>query len=81
MLLAFDGHQGYSQHGVKVATEHAITRALENGFCILTVRNSYHLGRAGHYGEMAAHAGLGYLAFINVVGRPALVAPFGGARA
>ncbi|GGX19621.1 lactate dehydrogenase [Pigmentiphaga litoralis] len=81
MLLAFDGHQGYGQHGVKVATEHAITRAREKGLCILTVRNSYHLGRAGHYGEMAAHAGLGYLAFINVVGRPALVAPFGGATA
>lgn len=59
----------------------AIERAQRQGACFLTLKNSYHLGRAGHYGEMAARAGLAYLSFINIVGRPPTVAPFGGADA
>ena len=80
-LLEFDGHRGYGQHAGKVAVLAAIERAGKNASCFLTLRNSYHLGRAGHYGEMAANAGLVYLSFINIVGRQPTVAPYGGAQA
>ena len=80
-LLKFDGHRGYGQHAGKVAVRAAIQRASENASCFLTLMNSYHLGRAGHYGEMAAKAGLVYLSFINIVGRVPTVAPFGGTQA
>ena len=80
-MLAFEGNRGFGQHAGKVAVQAAIERARQHGSCFLTLRNSYHLGRAGHYGEMAAKAGLVYLSFINVVGRPPTVAPYGGASA
>ena len=80
-LLEFDGRRGFGQHAGKVAVLAAIERASKNATCLLTLRNSYHLGRAGHYGEMAAKAGLVYLSFINVVGRQPTVAPYGGAQA
>lgn len=80
-LLAFDGGRAYGQHAGKVAVGAAIERASNSTSCLLTLQNSYHLGRAGHYGEMAAKAGLIYLSFINVVGREPTVAPFGGAQA
>lgn len=80
-FLSFDGLRGFGQHAGKVALEAAIVMAQRDGSCFLTLRNSYHLGRAGHYGEMAANAGLVYLSFINVVGRQPTVAPFGGAEA
>ncbi len=81
MLLAFEGHRGYGQHAAKVAVKAAIEKASRAGSCFLTLRDSYHLGRAGHYGEMAAKAGLIYLSFVNIVGRPPTVAPYGGADA
>jgi L-lactate dehydrogenase len=81
MFLRFDGRRGYGQHAGKVAVAAAIDRATDIGACFVTLKNSYHLGRAGHYGEMAAAAGLVYLSFVNVVGRGPTVAPFGGAQA
>lgn len=80
-VLQFDAHRGYGQHAGKVAVSQAIARAQQQGACFLTLKNSYHLGRAGHYGEMAASAGLVYLSFVNIVGRPPTVAPFGGTQA
>ena len=80
-LLGFNGQRGFGQHVGRVAVGEAIARAQAQGSCFLSVKNSYHLGRAGHYGEMAAHAGLVYLSFINVVGREPMVAPFGGSQA
>lgn len=81
IFLAFDAHSGFGQHAGKVAVARAIDRARLSGACFLTVSDSYHLGRAGHYGEMAARAGLVYLSFINVVGLPPMVAPYGGIEA
>jgi L-lactate dehydrogenase len=80
-FLSFDGHRGFGQHVGKVAVLAAIAQAREQGCCLLTIRDSYHLGRAGHYGEMAARAGLVYLSFLNVVGLTPMVAPFGGREA
>lgn len=80
-MLAYDGHMGLGQYVGKVVIEDAIARTREHGQCIVTLRNSHHLGRMGHYGELVAAQGLILLAFTNVTNRPPTVAPFGGARA
>jgi len=80
-LLAFDGNNGFGQHVGKAVMQQSIERARQHGQCIVTLRRSHHLGRMGHYGEMAAQAGLVLLAFTNVINRAPTVAPYGGARA
>lgn len=80
-LLLFEGNRGLGQHVGKVVVEQAMARAFDRGVCILTLRNSHHLGRMGQYGEMCAHAGLVFMAFTNVTNRAPMVAPFGGAEA
>lgn len=80
-LLAFEGNSGFGQHVGKTAIQQAIARTAEHGQCILTLRNTHHLGRMGYYGEMVAAAGQILLAFTNVINRSPTVAPFGGARA
>lgn len=77
-LLLYDGNRGFGQHVGKIVVEHAIARAFDKGVCILTLRNSHHLGRMGQYGEMAAAQGLVFMAFTNVTNRQPMVAPFGG---
>lgn len=80
-MLAFEGNQGLGQHVGKVIMQQALERTREHGQCIVTLRNSHHLGRMGFYGEMAAHDGFILLAFTNVINREPTVAPFGGAQA
>ncbi len=80
-LLAFDGHNGLGQYVGKAVFEQAISHAGQHGQCIFTLRNTHHLGRLGHYGEMAVAAGLVLLAFTNVINRKPTVAPFGGGAA
>ncbi|HYP70994.1 MAG TPA: Ldh family oxidoreductase [Variovorax sp.] len=77
-LLAFDGQAGFGQHVGKTVIQAGIERVRTTGQCILTIKQSHHLGRMGHYGEMAAAAGFVLLCFSNVINRPPVVAPFGG---
>ncbi|MDL9998957.1 Ldh family oxidoreductase [Variovorax sp. J22P240] len=77
-LLVFDGHSGFGQHVGKTVMQAGIERVRQTGHCILTLRRSHHLGRMGHYGEMAAAAGFVLLSFTNVINRPPMVAPYGG---
>lgn len=80
-MLAFEGNHGLGQHVGKVVMQQALQRTREHGQCIVTLRNSHHLGRMGFYGEMAAHDGFILLAFTNVINRAPTVAPYGGAQA
>ncbi len=77
-LLIVDGNRGYGQAIAKQATEMAIDKASADGFAILGLRNSCHIGRVGTYGEMCAEAGFASIHFVNVIGRTAIVAPHGG---
>jgi uncharacterized oxidoreductase len=52
----------------------------KHGSCIMTLANAHHLGRIGHFAEMAVAQGLVAIHFVNVLSRP-VVAPFGGATA
>jgi uncharacterized oxidoreductase len=56
----------------------AMDRVKETGSCILALSNAHHLGRIGHFAEMAVAQGLVSMHFVNVQSRP-VVAPWGGA--
>jgi uncharacterized oxidoreductase len=76
-LLALDGQRGYGQVVGAQGMELAIARARQHGSCILSLAQAHHLGRIGHFAEMAVAQGLVSLHFVNVLSRP-VVAPFGG---
>jgi len=80
-LLTLDGGMGLGQVVGHDAMVIAIQRARLHGVAVLSLRNTHHLGRIGHWGEQAAAAGLVSMHYVNVIGRPALVAPWGGSRA
>ena len=77
-LLTLDGQRGYGQIVGEQAMALGIARAKTHGSCIMTLGNAHHLGRIGHFAEMAVDQGLVSLHFVNVLSRP-VVAPFGGA--
>jgi uncharacterized oxidoreductase len=77
-LLTLDGQRGYGQIVGEQAMRLGITRAQAHGSCIVSLGNAHHLGRIGHFAEMAVDQGLVSLHFVNVLSRP-VVAPFGGA--
>ena len=79
-LLALDGCQGYGQVIGLEAMELAIARARRHGSCVMTLANSHHLGRIGHWAEMAVAQGLVSIHFVNVISH-ARVAAYGGADA
>lgn len=77
-LLTLDGQRGYGQVVGEQAMALGMERAKTHGSCIMTLANAHHLGRIGHFAEMAVAQGLVSLHFVNVLSRP-VVAPFGGA--
>ncbi len=79
-LLALDGCQGYGQVIGLEAMELAIERARRHGSCVMTLADAHHLGRIGHWAEMALAQGLISIHFVNVISH-ARVAAHGGADA
>ncbi len=76
-LLALDGQRGYGQVVGRQAMEFAMQRAEDTGSCVMALANAHHLGRIGHFAEMAVARGLVSIHFVNVQSRP-VVAPWGG---
>jgi uncharacterized oxidoreductase len=76
-LVICDGNQGPGQVMAHDAMAIGIARAKTNGSCIIGLRDSYHIGRIGHWAEQCAAAGLVSVHFVNVVSFPVVV-PFGG---
>ena len=76
-LLSLDGQRGYGQVIGEQAMALALERVRAHGSCIMTLANSHHLGRIGHFAEMAVAQGFIALHFVNVQSRP-VVAPWGG---
>ena len=76
-MLNVNGQRGYGQVVGVQAMELAIDRAKTYGSCIMTLAHAHHLGRIGHFSEMAVARGLIALHFVNVISRP-VVAPWGG---
>lgn len=77
-LLALDGQRGYGQVVGEQAMQMGIARTQQHGSCIMTLGQAHHLGRIGHWAEMAVAQGLVSIHFVNVLSRP-VVAPWGGA--
>lgn len=80
-LVVLDGNSGFGQVMGQAAMTLAVERAKAHGVALVGLRNSFHIGRIGHWGEQCARAGLASIHFANVAGHPPLVAPFGGATA
>ena len=76
-MLSLDGQSGYGQIVGAQAMELGMARAQAHGSCIMTLANAHHLGRIGHFAEMATAQGLVSMHFVNVLSRP-VVAPWGG---
>ena len=77
-MLTLDGQRGFGQVVGEEAMQLGMQRARQHGSCIMTLANAHHLGRIGHFAEMAVAQGLVSMHFVNVLARPA-VAPWGGA--
>ena len=76
-LLSLNGQRGYGQVIGEQAMALGIARTKLHGSCIMALAESHHLGRIGHFAEMAVAEGLVSLHFVNVKSR-AVVAPWGG---
>ena len=76
-MLTLNGQRGYGQVIGEQAMALGIARAKTHGSCIMALADSHHLGRIGHFAEMAVAQGLVSLHFVNVISRP-VVAPWGG---
>lgn len=74
-FLIVDAQISLGQPTARNAVERAIPMAKAGGVAILNLLDSHHIGRIGHYAEIAAQAGLISLFWVNVAGRPPIVAP------
>jgi len=75
--LVLDGGLGLGQSVAHDAMAMGIARTRETGSAIISLRNSHHIGRIGHWAEQCAREGLVSIHFVNVISEP-VVAPFGG---
>jgi uncharacterized oxidoreductase len=80
-FLLVDGGRGFGHVIAEKAMNMAIARAKTNHFALLSLRNSFHLGRLGDWGAMAAEAGYICIIYANVQSERPLVAPYGGSDA
>ena len=80
-LVTFDGNAGFGQVNGFEAMQAATDRASEYGVAVVGLRNSYHIGRIGHWAEQCAASGYASLHLVNVIGHEPLVAAYGGAEA
>jgi hydroxycarboxylate dehydrogenase B len=78
MLLGLDGQQGFGQIVGVQAMQLAFERVQQHGACIFSLAHAHHLGRIGHFAEMAVARGWISLHFVNVRSRPVVAAWQGG---
>ena len=79
--ILVDGDQGFGQVIGEQAHNLAAAKAQATGIAIMGLRNTGHVGRVGHFAELAAESGLVSLYFVNTTGFGVLVAPVGGREA
>jgi hydroxycarboxylate dehydrogenase B len=80
-LLVLDAGRGFGQRVAAEAVRRAAARARELGACVLGLRNSSHIGRAGTYGELAAAEDMAFIGYVNVADHRDISAPWGCAEA
>ncbi len=79
-VLVVEGRRGYGQVIGHEAIELAMARARDQGVALLAIRNSFHLGRIGHWAEQCAEGGFASIHFVNGIDHPPIQAPFGSAQ-
>lgn len=80
-VAVVDGNRGYGQVIAYETMQLAVEIASEFGVAVTALRNSFHVGRIGHWAQQCARAGMVSLHFVNVIGHDPLVAPYGGGDA
>ena len=73
-LLGLNGNGGFGQVVGLEAMEKAFDRVKTEGACIMSLSNAHHLGRIGHFAEMAVERGWISIHFVNVLSRPVVAA-------
>ena len=79
-VLVIEGRRGYGQVIGYEAMALGMARAREQGVALLAIRNSFHLGRIGHWAEQCAASGFASIHFVNGIDHPPIQAPFGAAE-
>ena len=74
-VVSVDARNGFAQPALALGRSPGISKAKSSGVCIITIRNSHHLGALWLDAEPFAHAGLFALACVNSVKR---LVPWGG---
>lgn len=80
-FLIIDGKIALGQPNARSAVDRAVAMAQAGGVAIVNLLDSHHIGRIGHYAEVAAAAGLISFFWVNVAGRPPIVAPYAAKEA
>jgi hydroxycarboxylate dehydrogenase B len=80
-FLVIDGQLALGQPTAKRAVSRACDIAVRDGVAVLNLIDAHHIGRIGHYAEQAAARGLVSMFWVNVAGRPPIVAPHGARNA
>lgn len=80
-FLHIDANVALGQPTARRAVERAAAMALTGGVAILNLVDAHHIGRIGDYAEQAAARGLISMFWVNVAGRPPIVAPHGSREA
>lgn len=76
--ITVDGKFGFGQVVGPEAMAMGIAHARQNGVAVVALKNAHHLGRIGGHAEIVAAQGFISMHYVNVVGHPPQVAPFGG---
>lgn len=77
-LALVDGQQGYGQSIGRQVVEMGLKKCRQHGASVIALKSSGHLGRIGHWAEMAADVGVVSIHFVNTSGKGMFVVPAGG---
>jgi hydroxycarboxylate dehydrogenase B len=77
-LSLVDGQQGYGQSIGQQVVDLGLKKCRRHGAAVIALKNSGHLGRIGHWAELAADVGVVSLHFVNTSGKGMFVVPAGG---
>ncbi len=80
-FLLVNGQRGFGHIVAEEAMEKAIAHAKTHHIAVLALKNAFHIGRIGDWGEMASDAGFISMHYVNVHSPTPHVAPFGGSDA
>ncbi|MEZ5930917.1 MAG: malate/lactate/ureidoglycolate dehydrogenase [Alphaproteobacteria bacterium] len=76
-ILVIDGQRGFGQVIAYEAMQLGMAKAREQGAAIVALRNSFHIGRIGHWSELCAKGGFASMHYVNVVDNNPIVAMYG----